>query len=235
MMANTRMPRGAIPSPRQKLAAATPHKLIGATPPNYLIIPKKISFWGNDVDGDCVTAEEAFAKACNNPEVFVTDQVAINWATQHHFLNGAVLSDVLETMVTTGFQQGGKTFDDGQAYSVDWTNAALLTNAISNGPVKIGIAADQLDPVYNANQGKDGWFATGFQPDSTEDHCVSLCGHGTIAWLAQELKVPVPAGVDGTKPGYGMFTWKSIGIIDVPSMLAITHEAWLRNPTTIIK
>jgi hypothetical protein len=48
------------------------------------------------------------------------------------------------------------------------------------------------------------------------------------------LKVPVPHGVDGTKPGYAMFTWDSIGIIDVPSMLAITFEAWVRIPTTII-
>jgi hypothetical protein len=32
----------------------------------------------------------------------------------------------------------------------------------------------------------------------------------------------------------GLFTWNSIGIIDVPSMLAITQEAWLRNPTTVI-
>lgn len=31
-----------------------------------------------------------------------------------------------------------------------------------------------------------------------------------------------------------MFTWNSIGIIDTPSMRAITHEAWLRQPTTIV-
>jgi hypothetical protein len=31
-----------------------------------------------------------------------------------------------------------------------------------------------------------------------------------------------------------MFTWDSIGVIDQPSMLAITHEAWLRQPTTVI-
>jgi len=54
-------------------------------------------------------------------------------------------------------------------------------------------------------------------------------------WLAQQLQAKVPAGVDGTKQGYAMFTWDSIGIIDQPSMLAITHEAWLRNPTTIVK
>jgi len=38
-----------------------------------------------------------------------------------------------------------------------------------------------------------------------------------------------------SQQGYAMFTWDSIGIIDQPSMLAITHEAWLRNPTTIVK
>ena len=32
-----------------------------------------------------------------------------------------------------------------------------------------------------------------------------------------------------------MFTWDSIGIIDVPSMIAITQEAWLRQPTTAIR
>ena len=36
-------------------------------------------------------------------------------------------------------------------------------------------------------------------------------------------------------PAYALFTWDSIGIIDVPSMLAITGEAWLRNPTTVVK
>jgi hypothetical protein len=53
--------------------------------------------------------------------------------------------------------------------------------------------------------------------------------------LASQLKVTLPAGAVGTTPGYGLFTWDTIGIIDHPSMLAITHEAWLRNPTTIVK
>jgi hypothetical protein len=234
-MASNRMPRGAVPSPRHKLAAATPSTVVGTTPPNHLVVPKEISFWGNDKYGDCVTAEEAFAKACHKPEIFISEAEAIKWATQHNFLNGAMLSDVLETMVKNGFKQGGHTYDDGAALTVDWTNPVLLTNAISNGPVKIGIAADQLDVVYNAHQRKNGWFATGFKPDSNEDHCVSLCGHGSMSWLAQQLHVPVPAGVDGTKPGYGLFTWNSVGIIDIPSLLAITHEAWLRKPTTIVK
>lgn len=230
-MANRRMPRGAIPSPRHKLAAAMPHVPVGITPPNFISIPQTLSFWGNNTYGDCCTAEEAFAKACYSPEILISDQVAIAWATQNNFINGAYLSEVLETMVTNGFQQNGQTYTDGAANSVDWTNAAVLQNAIANGPVKTGVAADQLDGVYN---GASGWFATGFNPDSNEDHCVSLCGYGTLAWLAQQLQVNVPAGVDATLPGYAMFTWDSIGIIDVPSMLAITHEAWVRNPTTAI-
>jgi hypothetical protein len=54
---------------------------------------------------------------------------------------------------------------------------------------------------------------------------VSLSGYGTITWLAHQLDTFVPQGVDGSKPGYAMF---------VPSMVAITHEAWLRTPTTIV-
>ena len=48
------------------------------------------------------------------------------------------------------------------------------------------------------------------------------------------MKFTVPSGVNGAKPGYALFSWGSIGIIDVPSMVAITHEAWLRTPTTVI-
>jgi hypothetical protein len=44
----------------------------------------------------------------------------------------------------------------------------------------------------------------------------------------------VPTGIDGRQPGYALFTWDSIGIIDVPSMIAITSEAWFRQPTTMV-
>jgi len=196
--------------------------------------PTKLSFWLNNQYGDCVTAEEAFAKACHVPEIFISDQEVETWAKQHSVLNGAMLVDVLDLMVAKGFAQGGHTYDDGPFKSVDWTNAAILQNAIAHGPVKIGIAANQLETVYQAHP-KNGWFATGFKQDNAEDHCVSLCGHGTFAWLASQLKVQLPQGIDGATPGYGMFTWDSIGIIDNPSMLAITQEAWLRNPTTIVK
>ena len=229
----TELFRGALPSPRHRLAAAAPHSISGPTPPQLLYKPAKLSFWLNNQFGDCVTAEEAFAKACHHPEIFISDAEVDKWAKQHNVLNGANLVDVLDAMSVKGFQQNGHTYDDGPHTSVDWTNAAVLQNAIAHGPVKIGVAADQLQQVVG-DPPENGWFATGFHEDSNEDHCVSLCGYGPFAWLASELGVQVPRGTDGATPGYGMFTWDSIGIIDQPSLLAITAEAWLRNPVTIV-
>jgi len=225
--------RGAIPTPRSVLAAAVPYSARLGAPPNSIVIPKQLSMWGNDVHGDCVTAEEAFAKAYNNPEIFISEDEVITWATSHGVLEGAYLTEVMTWMQNGGFSDGPLAYDDGPHYSVDWTNAGALQSALSLGPVKIGIAADQIDTAWNSTGGRSGWFATGFHDDTNEDHCVSLCGYGSISWLAQQLGVRVPAGVDGARPGYAMFTWDSIGIIDVPSMIAITQEAWLRQPTTV--
>ena len=233
--------RGAIPTPRSVLAAATHYVAAVGAPPNFITVPQTISFWGNYYHGDCVTAEEAFAKACNSPEIFISENEVIAWATNHNVLEGAYLPQVMQYMQTDGFVESPYVYDDGPFYSVDWTNSATLQSAISQGPVKIGVAGDQLNTVWHnaggsSAGGVSGWFATGFRPEpsSAEDHCVTLCGYGTIAWLAQQLNVRVPAGVDGTQPGYALFTWDSIGVIDVPSLLAITFEAWLRIPTTIV-
>ena len=128
-----------------------------------------------------------------------------------------------------------KAYLDGPFNSVNWTNAAALNAAIANvGPVKIGVAADQLHATCQAHNWLSGWVATGYHADTNEDHCVSLFGYGTVAWLAQKLNCPVPAGVSSASPAYAMFTWGSVGIIDRASMVAITQEAWLRQPTTIV-
>jgi hypothetical protein len=242
-MPTHRLGRGAEPTPRHLLAAATPFHLapeapIGA-PPNFIAKPPQLSFWGNYDHGDCVTAEEAFAKACYSREIFIPEQDVINWARAHGVLEGAQLPQVLGFMQNDGFKEGSLVYDDGPYYTVDWTNASTLQSAISAGPVKIGVAANQLETAWwaagSSQAGGKTWFGTGFHADSAEDHCVSLCGYGTIAWLAQQLNVGVPAGINGNSPAYALFTWDSIGIIDQPSLLAITHEAWVRKPTTITK
>jgi hypothetical protein len=226
--------RGAIPSPRSALAAATPHVALAGAPATFLTKPQRISMWGNDVHGDCVTAEEAFAKACNSPEIFITDDQVIAWATRHGVLEGAYLTQVLGWMQNDGFADASNVYDDGPYLSVNWKDPATLQSAIATGPVKIGVAADQLETAWHSTGGRSGWFGTGFHNDSNEDHCVALCGYGSIAWLAQQLGVQVPAGINGAQAAYALFTWNSIGIIDAPSMVAITEEAWLRRPTTVI-
>jgi hypothetical protein len=231
-MAINRMPRGAFPSPRSKIRSAPAFAERGHLPPTHVKIPAELSFWGNETYGDCVTAEEAFAKACYAPEIFITEDTAINWAERHNVLNSAVISVVLETMITDGFEQIGRTYDNGQCYSVDYTNPAVLQNAILSGPVKVGVSADQLNAVYDH---RNGWFATGFHTDKNTDHCISLCGFGSIAFLAQQLKVNVPTSVDGSEWAYLSFSWDSIGIIDRASLTAISTEAWVRQPTTIIR
>lgn len=234
--------RGAKPTPRHLLAAATPYAAAGIraamAPPNFVRIPNRLSMWGNDTHGDCVTAEEAFAKACNTPEIFVSDDEVLAWAKDHKVLNGAYLHEVMVWMQTDGFSQNGRVYDDGSILAVNWANAGHLSQAIFEGPVKIGVAADQLEASWRAGAGSEttaanGWFATGYHHDANIDHCVSLCGYGPMQWLAEQLRSHVPAGVNGADPGYALFTWSSIGIIDIPSMIAITSEAWLRNPTTI--
>ena len=229
-----KLPRGAVPTPLDVLVGSISHQITGGTPENWITIPPAISFWGNYVDGDCVTAEEAFAKACHRPEILITDQVAVQWAADRGFLNGARFDVVLKLMRNDGFRQDGYVYCDGEAHTVKLNNPDVLHNAIAQGPVKLGIAANQLETLWHLHE-SSGWIATGLQPEAPVDHCVSLCGFGSINWLAQQLKVQVPAGIDGTQPGYAMFTWGSIGIIDRPSLLNIAHEAWLRKPTTVIR
>lgn len=217
--------------------AARPHVIRGTTPMQLITIPSLLSYWLNDKDGDCVAAEEALAKAiasirAGQMELFIQDATVLAWATKNGVLNGANLDQVLQLMTTAGFQQDGTTYDDGPASAVEWTDQVTLANAISLGPVKLGVAADQLEDVVGTT---NGWFGVNFKQTSEqeEDHCIGAVGFGPMSYLASELGVPVPANVDGTQFGVAVGTWKTIGILDWHSFLAITWEAWLRDPTTV--
>lgn len=226
------MKRGATPSPRHELAAAIPFEMAEYTPLNTIYIPNRMSFWGNDKYGDCVTAEEAFAKVCIWPNYYFADDSVIRWAADHNYLNGANISRVLQTMQTDGFKGNNGQYNDGRYYSVNYMSPESMRNAISQGPVKIGVAAKQFSSV---TPGRNGWFLTNLMYDTNYDHCVSLCGYGSISWLASQLGVSVPNGINGENPGYAMFTWNSIGIIDQASLNNIICEAWLRIPTTVVR
>jgi hypothetical protein len=178
-----------------------------------------------------VTAEEAFAKACATPPSLMRVTTVLRWAREHGVLGGATsLHEVLSWMQADGFHQAGRRYDDGRFYALDWTDPALLANAIFQGPVKVGIAADQLEAPWHARRRRNGWVATGLRPDANEDHCASLCGYGPLGWLARRLGTRLPRGIAARRPGYALFTWGTIGLIDRRSLHAITHEAWARSP-----
>jgi len=244
-----RLPRGAMASPRHELAAAMPHVPDPsiAVPASFLMWPVQMSSWNNYTYGDCVSAEEAFAKATAAPRTFIPEATVVAWATAHGYLNGAYLTAVMTTMRTNGFPFNKKKYDDGPYSSVNWVNAGILASAIySHGPVKIGVAAEYYQSAGPGQHGivtpgTSGWALYNYPPTTgpQEDHCVSLCGYGTLAqlkalFLKRKVTVKVPKGMPRGLC-YAMFTWNSIGIIDQQSMLHMTHEAWLRNPVTIIK
>ena len=229
-MADPRFKTGARPTPRHKLLAATPHVVVAAPPPQAAYVPARLSMWGNDVHGDCVTAEEAFAKACYSPEIFVPEDQAIAWATRHGVLEGADLLSVMQAMQRDGFTQGSQIYDDGPPSGVDYTNELVLQSAISQGPVKIGISHDCLPSTAGNRQ---GWYAVGPGHNVQMDHCVSLCGYGSAQWLYGQLGVALPAALHPDQQGYLLFTWSTLGFVDHPWIVSACGEAWLRNPTTV--
>lgn len=261
---NVRMPRGAIPSPRSELAAsepyepahsgeitvpsndfptpsyalaaAQPYRAQGAAPESFLAWPAQLASWENGEGSNANWAEEAFAKACAQPNVPIPADIVVLTARLCGSLN------VARFMQTHGFQVHGTAYLDGPFYAVDWTDTAALNSAIANtGPVKIGVASAAL---ASALQGKvtpavSGWAITGVSKGQPAELCASLCGYGSFAALVDlfeqsgnKVNVPpeTPSGLC-----YAMFTSGSIGIIDRESLLNITGEAWVRSPATLVK
>jgi hypothetical protein len=229
-------PSGEFPTPNYELAAAVPYKASGAAPESFLAWPIEIGFWGDEKGTNSSWAEEAFAKACAEPKVFIPTDVVLLTAQEC----GA--SNFARFMQMHGFQMNGAAYLDGPFNKVSWTNTATLNSAIANvGPVKIGVASANLDssPDGQLTPGTSGWAIYDLPMSQAENHCASLCGYGPLAALVdlferRGVNVSVPSGMP---PGlcYAMFTWGSIGIIDHQSLMNITGEAWVRNPTTIFK
>ena len=231
--------RGAKPSPNHILAAASPYRVLAAPAPQFGVVPAKLDMWGNDQYGDCVSAEEAFAKAwwstyCGLPETFATAAEVIAFARKYNWLNGAYLTEVMDKMISAGMSIGGKTYQDGKYNSADYSNELVLQSALdasdgTGGPVKIGIDANAL-PQGAGNQ--MGWYSLKKGNFPNTDHCVALAGYGPADYLYDLLQVTRPAAVSSSTPGYLLYTWKTIGFVTHDWLMGTTTEAWVRNPTT---
>ena len=232
------VPSGKFPTPNHELAAAQPYRAGGDIPESFITWPVGIDYWGDDKVDNSSWAEEAFAKACVQPTVFIPPDLVFFTSRECGSSNFAAF------MQTHGFRIDGKGYLDGPFTSVDWTNEALLNGAISNvGPVKIGVASANLTsgPLAQGQvtPGTNGWAIYGLPAGQPENHCASLCGYGPLPELVNlferhEVNVNLPSGMPSGLC-YAMFIWGSVGIVDRQSLMNITGEAWVRNPTTIVK
>lgn len=233
--------RGAIPTPRFALLAATPY-LPKLAPAEFAGLATELSYWLNDQEGNCVSAEEAEAKGawsagyCNLPDLFIPDSVLNAWVNKYGFANGAMLTDVMDVMQRDGFTVNGTNYKDGPPKGVDYSDLLTLKSAISEGPVKIAIDAGAL-PSGAGSQ--NGWYSFGGARYPNTDHCVGLRAYGTAAFCfaaigkALNISVPVPSGVDPAKPDcLILYTWKTYGVVDHPWLMGTCTEAWFRDPTT---
>lgn len=229
-----------VPTPRDIIEAAPKYvaDTQQALPTSYLVWPSQLSYWDNNVDGDCVTAEEAFAKILVAPYAFLSDGEVISWADQYNFENGANLYDVMTTMQTQGIHFNGGMLYDGSPSTVVWTDPQQLQSAIYNsGPVKMGVAAENFQSnQHPVTPGKDGWALYGYPSGLAEDHCIGLCGYGSLSDLiglfkSQGVNISQSSGMPGGT-WYAAFTWNSVGIIDEQSLINMTGEAWVRSPVT---
>jgi hypothetical protein len=230
------VPSGEFPTPNDELAAAQPFKAGSAAPESFIAWPTGIGSWGNEKATNSTWAEEAFAKACAKPSVFIPSDLVLLTSRECGSSNFAAF------MQTHGFQMDRKAYLDGPFNSVNWTDTAALNSAIANvGPVKIGVASANLSSGSpgQVTPGTSGWAICDLPTGQPENHCASLCGYGPLAALVDlferhGVNVNLPSRMP-TGLCYAMFTWGSIGIVDRQSLMNITGEAWVRNPTTIVK
>ncbi len=222
--------RGARRSPGHKLISSPLLSVAVVPPPQFAFVPPKLNMWGNDQYGDCVSAEEAFAKACYDPEIFIDAATVIAWARKHNYLEGANLTEVMDSMQKDGFVIGKQKYDDGAYYVVDYSDEVTLQGAIAQGPVKIAIDANALSSDAG---NKQGWYKVGGTPGQwpNTDHCVALCGYGPTSWLYSQLGMLAPIGLPAS--GYLLYTWNTIGFVDHKWIMSTCVEAWVRNPTTV--
>jgi hypothetical protein len=225
---------GMIPTPRYKLASATPFNRGIRKSTRPIVVPSFLEIWLNNTYGDCVTAEEAAAIAfyscmCGLPEVKITDATVKKFCQTYGFLNGADLTSVMDKMISNGFEQDSG-YKDGPYLSVDYSSESVLQAALEEGPVKVGIDSSALPS--GAGNG-NGWYVSGGRPSQfkSEDHCVAIWNHGPSAALFAALNKPVPNGFPAT--GYHLFTWGSVGVVDHAWIMSTVGEAWVRTPTTV--
>ncbi len=224
---------GVLPTADSDLAAARPYRQAGPAPDCFVTWPIGLAPWCSDGAG--FWAEEAFAKACSDPGLVIPVN-AVREAAQ-----ACGPSNCGEFMQRRGFQVAGRSWLDGRFLSLDWTDPAALHGAITDfGPAKIGVVSAGLEG--RVTPGVSGWTICELgvgQAAQASQLWASLCGYGLLSTLVQMvsrrgIQVAVPPSMPADLC-YAIFVQDSIGFIDRSSLMNIIGEAWVRDPTTIVR
>ena len=227
---------------------AAPYRLTRsvATPPkSFFLFCKKLSYWLNNRDGDCVTAEAMYcidaAMTAAGKGGFVADDAAVNTFGRHYgLMNGADLNQVTDIFAKDGFTDQGNTFKFGEGSTVNYKDLPELNAAIfeAQSSVQIAIAANQLEAA--AGQGTIN-FLYGSRPDKRTDHCTGLGCYGEAQELLDALNsfyagmdpkyqaVSLPSGLKPTTDCQVMFSWDKYFICENGSVVDICDEANIRQ------
>lgn len=221
---------GMIPSTPEKVAQVSRFRSTRFGIPKAVAFNPKLQMWGNNQYGDCVSAQEAFAKACCG--IQISDQDLIAWAGKHDLLNGANLPDVMDLLKQDPIVVNGHRYGDGGYQSVDFTDESAVCSALATNKAPLNIAIDHSALPQGAGN-QMGWYSLNLNSRYTSyDHCVGISGYGPASFMFPLYGAQVPAGVDPNKIVFGLFTWETIGLIDVSWLRAACSEMYVRNPTT---
>ena len=119
-------------------------KPLKAAPASFGVVPSQLSYWGNDVDGDCVSASIAFRIAAYSlqqgyMETFVPSATLTAWASQYGYLQGATITGPMQTIETNGLvASDGKTYTGGPYSSVDYTEMLWAPRTAGMQPASQG-------------------------------------------------------------------------------------------------
>ncbi|HQU42383.1 MAG TPA: hypothetical protein PK867_06200 [Pirellulales bacterium] len=188
---------------------------------------------GNDRYGNCVFAEtgnykKVISPATGGAELIIPGENVIAYARTAGGLNGYNIEDELRLNQTVGLKDfAGVPHTIGGHGAIDWTIREEVKLAIQlMKAIKIGI---DHGPLMGTGAGeKNGWVLTGVGRRGGIDHCVGIYGYGSAGYLAQVCKNTLPASLDPMTFCVLLYTWGTIGIVDWPSFVAITGEAWVR-------
>ena len=224
---------GMIPTSRNMLAQARPMMASPVAAPDRCVNSNGCKWhWdANNYTGTCVTAYLANWISAVTP-CDIPDANAIAWARAHHGMNG------LNILAALGMLQKDPMTDAvgiehraGPHASCNWQDMDSVKDAVfTYRGLDLGVDHRMLQSAATNNS---GWVLSGVRRQyGNYDHSVGIIDYGPASFLAASYEkfygVKCPLGkLAAGAPAVGIYTWDTIGIVEVESFQNITGEAWV--------